>query len=340
MPLQRQVERLRRLRQHHDRCAQRYEEEITEKNRREHDKNLQLIKIMKRQKEEEQEEQRDCVTDGSLSESSNDLESDYVPMDSSEDSSCHKVNTKLPLEKKRSKLRRADTTTTQESESDEKISKADDNDKDAHSADNEEEEIEEEEEGPQITVKFCITGEKCKWNKRHYCVYCKKPQSKMVRHLKRKHSDEREVAQAICFPPTSKKHRQMLEGLCRKVPSSSKVGAGQESQISGSEAQDSDEEPDVLTQKTSTPGPSHKLKRTEKRGTDPPFLSQKKCEWSSEEKAAVLQQPGQYITLNRVPGNELCLKALNAEPILCHRDWRDVKNQVYNSITTRKRKRV
>ncbi|XP_041815524.1 uncharacterized protein LOC121622685 isoform X2 [Chelmon rostratus] len=219
------VERLQRLRQHHEHCAKRYEEEITEKNQRDHDKNLQLIKMMKGQKtEEEEEKEMDCVTHGSLSESSHDLEIDYVPSesDSSNNSSCHDVNMKLTLKKNRKKLREADTTTAQElTNLYEKISSTDDNDKDAddqdtdYSADNEEEE-EEEEERSQITVKFCIKGGKRKRDKRHYCVYCKKPQSKMARHLKRKHSDEKEVALAICLPPTSKKRCQMLEGLRRK----------------------------------------------------------------------------------------------------------------------------
>lgn len=38
----------------------------------------------------------------------------------------------------------------------------------------------------------------------------------MAQHLKRKHSDEKEVALAICHPPTSKKHRQILEELRRQ----------------------------------------------------------------------------------------------------------------------------
>lgn len=79
-----------------------------------------------------------------------------------------------------------------------------------YSADNE------DEGGSQITVKCCLKREKRKWDKRHYCVYCKKLQSKMAQHLKRKHSDEKEVALAICHPPTSKKHRQILEELRRQ----------------------------------------------------------------------------------------------------------------------------
>ena len=68
----------------------------------------------------------------------------------------------------------------------------------------------------QITVKTCEKGAKRKWDKRHYCVYCKKPQSKMARHLQRKHSSEKEVALALCHPVKSKQSRQMLEDLRRK----------------------------------------------------------------------------------------------------------------------------
>ncbi|TRY65184.1 hypothetical protein DNTS_009422, partial [Danionella cerebrum] len=67
-----------------------------------------------------------------------------------------------------------------------------------------------------VTVKTCFKGEKRKWDKRHYCVYCTKPQSKMARHLIRKHNDEKEVALAICLPPKSKKRKEMFEQLRRK----------------------------------------------------------------------------------------------------------------------------
>lgn len=62
----------------------------------------------------------------------------------------------------------------------------------------------------------CVKGAKRKWDKRHYCVYCKKPPSKMARHLQRKHSSEKEVALALCHPAKSKQSRQMLEDLRRK----------------------------------------------------------------------------------------------------------------------------
>lgn len=62
----------------------------------------------------------------------------------------------------------------------------------------------------------CVKGAKRKWDKRHYCVYCKKPPSKMAKHLQRKHSSEKEVALALCHPEKSKQSRQMLEDLRRK----------------------------------------------------------------------------------------------------------------------------
>ncbi|XP_041815527.1 uncharacterized protein DDB_G0283697-like isoform X5 [Chelmon rostratus] len=387
---QRQVERLQRLRQHHEHCAKRYEEEITEKNQRDHDKNLQLIKMMKGQKtEEEEEKEMDCVTHGSLSESSHDLEIDYVPSesDSSNNSSCHDVNMKLTLKKNRKKLREADTTTAQElTNLYEKISSTDDNDKDAddqdtdYSADNEEEE-EEEEERSQITVKFCIKGGKLGAGQESQVSGSEaqdsdeepdiltektptpRPSRKLYRTEKTASSKEKRtrrisepvqdsdeepdiLAQKTPTPrPSRKLYRTDKTGepdILTQRTEKTAFPKGKKSRKITEPVQDSDEEQHILTQKTSTPRPSDKLKRTEKRGMDPQFLSQKKCHrrpWGSEEKAAVWRQLGQYSTLNRVPGKELCLKALDAEPILCHRDWRDVKNQVYNSITSQKMER-
>ncbi|XP_049457050.1 uncharacterized protein LOC125903907 [Epinephelus fuscoguttatus] len=80
--------------------------------------------------------------------------------------------------------------------------------------------------------------------------------------------------------------------------------------------EDSDEEIDVLTQNTVTGRPSDEMKKSEKTGLNPQFRKKKKCHrrpWSSEEKAAVWRQLGRYITLQRVPGKELCVKAIEAE---------------------------
>ncbi|XP_029916232.1 uncharacterized protein LOC115370202 isoform X2 [Myripristis murdjan] len=101
-------------------------------------------------------------------------------------------------------------------------------------------------------------------------------------------------------------------------------------------AQDSDEAAET---RTSCAGPS--AQRTNKTGTDCliPTASKRKS-WSKAEKSAVWRQLGQYITLRRVPGKEPCLKALKAEPVLKNRNWKDIKNQVYNSITAQKRKSI
>ena len=42
------------------------------------------------------------------------------------------------------------------------------------------------------------------YDKKHYCVFCLKPFSKMARHLQYVHSSEREVAIACSFPKGSK----------------------------------------------------------------------------------------------------------------------------------------
>lgn len=60
--------------------------------------------------------------------------------------------------------------------------------------------------------------------------------------------------------------------------------------------------------------------------------------WTDVEKKAVWRQLGNFITLMKVPGKDKCIECIDAEPALQSRDWRDIKNQVYNTIVTRKRK--
>ncbi|XP_070546221.1 uncharacterized protein [Ptychodera flava] len=47
------------------------------------------------------------------------------------------------------------------------------------------------------------TGKR-KWDKYSYCLYCSKKQAKLVRHLRRRHSTERLVAQAMAVPDREK----------------------------------------------------------------------------------------------------------------------------------------
>ena len=97
----------------------------------------------------------------------------------------------------------------------------DGDDTDVYNADTEDDKDTDDEDGDEcksrgVTVKTCNKRDKRKWDKRHYCVFCKKPQTKMARHLMRKHDGEKEVAHVICLPKKSKKRAQILEQLCRR----------------------------------------------------------------------------------------------------------------------------
>ncbi|XP_035849735.1 uncharacterized protein LOC116038055 isoform X2 [Sander lucioperca] len=73
---------------------------------------------------------------------------------------------------------------------------------------------EEKQEG--VTVKRTCSGEKRRWDKKHYCVFCRRPQVKIARHLLRKHADQQEVAAASALPTGSKQRHLLLEHLrCR-----------------------------------------------------------------------------------------------------------------------------
>ncbi|XP_029932206.1 uncharacterized protein LOC115376631 isoform X2 [Myripristis murdjan] len=79
-----------------------------------------------------------------------------------------------------------------------------------------EEEEDERERREGVTVKRCWGGGRRRWDKRHYCVFCRRPQVKMARHLLQKHRDQQEVAQASSLPTGSKQRHLLLEQLrCR-----------------------------------------------------------------------------------------------------------------------------
>lgn len=57
---------------------------------------------------------------------------------------------------------------------------------------------------------------KRRWDKKHYCVFCRRPQVKIARHLLRKHADQKEVLAASALPTGSKQRHLLLEHLrCR-----------------------------------------------------------------------------------------------------------------------------
>lgn len=54
------------------------------------------------------------------------------------------------------------------------------------------------------------------YNKKHYCLYCSKPNLKMARHLQSAHGDQSEVAKALSFPKSSLERRKQLDYIRKK----------------------------------------------------------------------------------------------------------------------------
>ncbi|KAK2810392.1 hypothetical protein Q5P01_000403 [Channa striata] len=69
-----------------------------------------------------------------------------------------------------------------------------------------------------VTVKTCTKREDKKrvWDKRHFCLYCRKSNSKITRHLQKKHMDIKDVAYAFSFPLRSRERNALLEQLRNK----------------------------------------------------------------------------------------------------------------------------
>lgn len=59
-------------------------------------------------------------------------------------------------------------------------------------------------------------GNKRKWDKRNFCIFCGIGQSKLARHLENKHAKEIEVAQALAEPKGSPARRVLLDHLRNK----------------------------------------------------------------------------------------------------------------------------
>nr|XP_033471258.1 uncharacterized protein LOC117249624 [Epinephelus lanceolatus] len=69
-----------------------------------------------------------------------------------------------------------------------------------------------------VTIKTCTKRQNGKqsWDKKHYCLYCGQPHSKIARHLKSKHMEIEDVAYAFSFPVGSKYRKALLDLLCSK----------------------------------------------------------------------------------------------------------------------------
>ncbi|XP_020362082.1 uncharacterized protein LOC109908065 isoform X1 [Oncorhynchus kisutch] len=55
-----------------------------------------------------------------------------------------------------------------------------------------------------------------RYTKKHYCLFCEKPQSKIARHLEMIHKSEAEVAKALSFPKNSKDRKLQLTILRKR----------------------------------------------------------------------------------------------------------------------------
>lgn len=66
-----------------------------------------------------------------------------------------------------------------------------------------------------VTNVLKIDGSKKYNQKKNYCIFCWEPQSKIARHLERKHWDKMEVASAMMYAKNSKERRNQLD-LLRK----------------------------------------------------------------------------------------------------------------------------
>ncbi|XP_014679515.1 PREDICTED: uncharacterized protein LOC106819387 [Priapulus caudatus] len=62
-----------------------------------------------------------------------------------------------------------------------------------------------------VTVKCAKNAKgKRKWDKKHYCVYCMKLQSKLARHLERRHAEEPDVGRALSFNKKSAERKALF----------------------------------------------------------------------------------------------------------------------------------
>ncbi|XP_071854838.1 uncharacterized protein [Apostichopus japonicus] len=131
----------------------------------------------------------------------------------------------------------------------------------------------------------------------------------------------------------------------------------QENQIDESEeeSEETEEQSDLLQAKQTGTGTKHPLVSDEsmtirKKFKESPLTETankfktavpsrpKKVPWSEEEQAAVKRHLGNFIAMQKLPGKEAIQATLKKERCLQKRNWRNVKDFVRNSITSRARK--
>ncbi|XP_065132740.1 uncharacterized protein [Paramisgurnus dabryanus] len=198
--------RLERLRQHHNKCASRYEQTFLRQETM-GERSTQLDAISEEQEDSDSSESELSSCAGldpdykpGQSSSSSDLSPDKGsswknPMMSSEILECSDTNSSDGAIKKTENTR----TYGKKHHKLHKIKKTDTS-------------------KLNVTLKICTRREDKKraWDKRHYCLYCGKSQLKISRHLERKHMDVKDVAYAFSFSLGSKQRKSLLEQLRNK----------------------------------------------------------------------------------------------------------------------------
>ncbi|XP_065127394.1 uncharacterized protein [Paramisgurnus dabryanus] len=198
--------RLERLRQHHNKCASRYEQTFLRQETM-GERSTQLDAISEEQEDSDSSESELSSCAGldpdykpGQSSSSSDLSPDKgsswkKPMMSSEILECSDTNSSDCAIKKTENTR----TYGKKHHKLHKIKKTDTS-------------------KLNVTLKICTRREDKKraWDKRHYCLYCGKSQLKISRHLERKHMDVKDVAYAFSFSLGSKQRKSLLEQLRNK----------------------------------------------------------------------------------------------------------------------------
>ncbi|XP_026081500.1 uncharacterized protein LOC113058050 [Carassius auratus] len=208
--------RLRRLREHHAICEQRHRRNSAkdgmktshQDGRKRDEEDLDGQK----RDEEDQDGQNDFIQEICIEEQSNQGNKDWSDLDESEGSvfvpSVEESTDEEDLDSEESQLEKTIRKTVKDTifNTFEEVKKAKQKTQRKKA----------KQKSPRkMTIKTSQRDPKGKrtWNKKQYCVFCEKAQSKLARHLERSHSNETEVAKAFSFPKRSKERRILLEQL-------------------------------------------------------------------------------------------------------------------------------
>ncbi|XP_035981142.1 uncharacterized protein LOC110368365 isoform X2 [Fundulus heteroclitus] len=195
--------RLQNLKRHHDRCEQQYD--------------YTKMKILKRERQRTSSltaRINETISDPKSSDNTDYEDIDYIP-DSSDTSSDSSVHSKeLRVTEVSQKKHVHDISLGVATAHSVEISGFHSSSVKYCSADS-------TENMPQNNSSIKVTaltkrGRKSKYNKKQYCLYCKKPISKLARHLETAHRNQPDVAMAFGFAKGSHKRRELLQFLKKR----------------------------------------------------------------------------------------------------------------------------